>query len=258
MSDRVRVRRRWSALAAAAMLPVLAVTLAPAAGRAQDNKDSFVDRTDPGLPIRPRRPGAPAHADDFAVTGTVAVGPLEEQTEALLHTPITGIFPGGVKPDAAVANPVADDPGAAFRGMGYFNQFNCVGCHAPNGAGGMGPSLSNALFQYGGKPQDIYLTILQGRPAGMPAFGAMLPDSVIWDLVAYVTSISNDRHEGWGTTTSLENYTIEQVPAAYMTTVDPWSRTQPFSFGMPPFKKVKRPTEAGKDLAPPRPEGQQE
>jgi cytochrome c oxidase cbb3-type subunit 3 len=56
----------------------------------------------------------------------------------------------------------------------------------------MGPSLSNSAFIYGGEPENIYLSIFQGRPRGMPAWGGMLPDSVIWDLVTYVQNMSNE------------------------------------------------------------------
>ena len=34
-----------------------------------------------------------------------------------------------------IDNPVGGNPEAISRGQNYFNQFNCVGCHAPNGAG---------------------------------------------------------------------------------------------------------------------------
>jgi cytochrome c oxidase cbb3-type subunit 3 len=76
----------------------------------------------------------------------------------------------------------------------------------------------------------------------MPAFGGMLPDQVIWDLVAYVRAISRDETGEWGKTTKLDGYTIEQVPAQYLDTIDPWSRTIPFSYGQPPFVKVETPS----------------
>ena len=60
-----------------------------------------------------------------------------------------------------------------------------------NGGGGMGPALSKRTFTYGSAPANIYLTIVQGRPNGMPAWGSVLPSGIVWDLVAYVRSISN-------------------------------------------------------------------
>ena len=157
----------------------------------------------------------------------------------LVHVPVVTLYPGAVPVRPTVRNPVAGDPEAVQRGMQYFNQMNCVGCHAPNGAGGMGPSLSNATFLYGNEPENIYLSILQGRPRGMPAWGGMLPDQVIWDIVAYIESISKEPAAPWGRTTSADGFTVEQVPAEFMTTVEPWKYTTPFSYGQAPFEEPK-------------------
>ncbi len=152
----------------------------------------------------------------------------------LLDVPVTKIFPGDVDLTPEIKDPVVGDAGAAARGMKFFANFNCIGCHADNGGGGMGPALSNRSFIYGDKPEQIYLTIAQGRPNGMPAWGTVLPSSVIWDLVAYVKSISDAPHSGWGTTTSLDAMKIEQVPAEFQVTPDPWKYTQPFTDGQKP------------------------
>jgi cytochrome c oxidase cbb3-type subunit III len=157
----------------------------------------------------------------------------------LRHVPVVTLYPGAVPVRPTIENPVADDPEAIQRGMDYFTQFNCVGCHAPNGGGGMGPSLSNSKFIYGSEPENIYLTILQGRPNGMPAWGGMLPDQVIWDLVAYIKNISKEPAAPWGRTTSADGFTIEQVPAEFLMTVEPWQHTTPFSYGQAPFEKPK-------------------
>jgi cytochrome c oxidase cbb3-type subunit 3 len=133
-------------------------------------------------------------------------------------------------------NPVGDDPQAIQRGMQYFTMFNCVGCHAPNGAGGMGPSLSGRPLIYGAEPAQIYLTIYQGRPRGMPAWGAMLPDNIIWYLVAYVRNIGRQPKESWGQTISAQQPRIEQVPAEYFQSANPWSQTEAFSHGQKPNK----------------------
>lgn len=156
----------------------------------------------------------------------------------LSHAPVTGLFPGGWLPRAEMSNPMSGDVGSVRRGMQYFVQFNCVGCHAPNGGGGMGPSLSNAKFIYGAAPADVFLSIVQGRPKGMPAWGRMLPDNVVWDLVSYIESISRDPDESWGRTTSREALDIEQVPAEYLSAPDPWRFTMPFSSGRPPLEKI--------------------
>ena len=157
----------------------------------------------------------------------------------MVHVPVTNLFPGDVEIRPWLVNPAADDPQSVHRGRQYFLQFNCVGCHAPNGGGGMGPALSNAVWIYGGEPANIYLSILQGRPAGMPAWGGMLPDHIIWDLVTYIQSISKKPAPPWGATVSADGFTTEQVPAEFMSTVYPWDYTTPFSYGQPPFVKPK-------------------
>jgi len=154
--------------------------------------------------------------------------------QKLLRVPVTGIYPGGnaagLEPN--MQNPLKDDPDAAARGMKDFETFNCIGCHMPHGGGGMGPALSNHVWLYRDSPANIYLSIAQGRGAGMPAFGAMLPDRTIWELVAYIQSLSDSPDHSFGTTTSAtpDPQPIEQVPAGQSDTPTPWKFTEP----MPP------------------------
>lgn len=155
---------------------------------------------------------------------------------ALLRVPVTGVVPGDVNTAPNIKNPLAGDPNAAQRGMKDFDAFNCSGCHAANGAGGMGPSLSNDSWVYRSSPANIYLTIAQGRAKGMPAWGAMLPDRVIWELVSYIQSIGEKPNGKFGKTTSRQPLSpaIEQVPAEKMQTPMPWNFTEPFSKGQRP------------------------
>jgi cytochrome c oxidase cbb3-type subunit 3 len=176
--------------------------------------------------------GAPASpAAAMNALGGFAGG---EPAANLLGVPVSNLYPGKVTPMPDIVSPVAGDAGAPARGQKYFNQFNCVGCHAANGAGGMGPALSNRQWIYGSSAANIYLTIYQGRPKGMPAWGGMLPDSVIWDLVAYIQSISKAPATEWGKTTSPGGFTIEQVPAENLPSTDPWSHVEQFSYGSAP------------------------
>ena len=46
------------------------------------------------------------------------------------------------------------------------------------------------VWIYGSEPDQIYSTIVQGRPNGMPAFGARIPRQQVWQLVAFVRSLS--------------------------------------------------------------------
>ena len=153
----------------------------------------------------------------------------------LLLVPLVNNIPGGVqvtKPES----PVGKDPNAAERGRKYFVGFNCVGCHAANGGGGMGPSLSNNFFKFGAHPSQMYNVIAHGAPLGMPAWGSVLPDSAIWDIIAYIQTISQAPSSEWGTTTNLAARmpSLEQVPAEFGNTTKPWDHTQPFSSGQKP------------------------
>jgi cytochrome c oxidase cbb3-type subunit 3 len=78
---------------------------------------------------------------------------------------------------------------ALAQGKKLWSWYNCSGCHA-NGGGGSGPSLMDDVWIYGGDPRAIYQTISEGRPNGMPAFGGRIPKDQIWQLAAYVRSMS--------------------------------------------------------------------
>ena len=86
-------------------------------------------------------------------------------------------------------NPAEGNAWAIAQGKQLYEAFNCNGCHA-NGGGGMGPALMDATWLYGSEPQDVYTSIVEGRPNGMPAFGGRIPDVQVWQLVAYVRSMS--------------------------------------------------------------------
>ena len=66
---------------------------------------------------------------------------------------------------------------------------NCTGCHA-HGGGAIGPPLMDDNWIYGSQPDQIFATIVEGRPNGMPSFRGKLPDYEIWQLAAYVRSLS--------------------------------------------------------------------
>jgi cytochrome c oxidase cbb3-type subunit 3 len=75
------------------------------------------------------------------------------------------------------------------EGKRLFMQYNCSGCHA-NGGGGMGPPLMDAKWIYGANSENIYSTIVEGRPNGMPSFRHKIADSQVLQIVAYVRSMS--------------------------------------------------------------------
>ncbi|HEX8459291.1 MAG TPA: c-type cytochrome [Pyrinomonadaceae bacterium] len=78
---------------------------------------------------------------------------------------------------------------AMSEGKRLFEWFNCVGCHA-HGGGGIGPPLMDAKWIYGSEPDQVFATIVEGRPNGMPSFRGKIPDYQVWQLAAYVRSLS--------------------------------------------------------------------
>jgi cytochrome c oxidase cbb3-type subunit 3 len=78
---------------------------------------------------------------------------------------------------------------ALSEGKRLYSAYNCNGCHSMGG-GGMGPPLMDDKWLYGGKPEDVFATIVAGRPNGMPSFRDRVPDFQIWQLAAYVRSMS--------------------------------------------------------------------
>ncbi len=93
----------------------------------------------------------------------------------------------GFKPPATI-NPYQANEEALGEGKRLYNQFNCSGCHA-GGGGAIGPALMDGVWIYGNQPGNIYSTIVEGRPNGMPAFGGRIPEDKIWRIAAYVTTL---------------------------------------------------------------------
>jgi cytochrome c oxidase cbb3-type subunit III len=104
--------------------------------------------------------------------------------------PVGDLAGAAPQPAAAEkANPLANDPSAVAEGHKLFISMNCAGCHGYDAKGGMGPNLTDTYWRYGGTPERLYQTILNGRPKGMPAWGVALPPQHIWQLVAYIQSL---------------------------------------------------------------------
>lgn len=90
--------------------------------------------------------------------------------------------------DADIANPYAKDASGVAAGNETFVQMNCASCHGYDLKGGMGPDLTDTYWRYGGSPADIYKSIYEGRPEGMPAWGRALTPEQIWKVVSYIQS----------------------------------------------------------------------
>lgn len=85
---------------------------------------------------------------------------------------------------------VAADPEARAIGQKLFVN-NCAQCHASDAAGSRGfPNLTDGDWLYGGEPEAIKISILNGRNGVMPPFGPALGEEGAKDTANYVLSLS--------------------------------------------------------------------
>jgi len=77
------------------------------------------------------------------------------------------------------------------QGAQLYKAFNCNGCHAAGG-GAIGSALMDEEWRYGGSIEQIHASIAQGRPNGMPSFRGKIPDDQVWEIAAYVRTLSGN------------------------------------------------------------------
>jgi cytochrome c oxidase cbb3-type subunit 3 len=97
--------------------------------------------------------------------------------------------PGVPSPELTVKSPSEGNAYDISQGKQLFEQWNCSGCHS-HGGGGMGPPLMDNEWIYGSAPENIVATIVEGRPNGMPSFRNRITGNQLWQLAAYVRSMS--------------------------------------------------------------------
>jgi cytochrome c oxidase cbb3-type subunit 3 len=112
-------------------------------------------------------------------------------------------FPREIKP-LEIKNPYEGDKAAIATGGKLFIGYNCLDCHGAEGSGAMGPSFQDGRWHFGGTAGDVFESIYQGRPDGMPSWGGRISNDQIWMLTAYVRSLSSKD-------LSTENFTGKTV-----------------------------------------------
>ena len=95
---------------------------------------------------------------------------------------------------------IARDPKAVALGRSIFAN-NCATCHGSSAKGAIGyPNLTDDIWQWGGTPDQILTTILEGRTAAMPAWETVLTgiggENGVLSAMAYTRSLSEGRHSG--------------------------------------------------------------
>ena len=134
-----------------------------------------------------------------AMAACIAISGCEREARRYREIPAASTRAAGVretplqpgKPDTGkpALSPYQENAYGQAEGKRLFGAMNCSGCHA-YGGGGIGPALMDDKWIYGAEPEQIYATIVEGRPNGMPAFGGRLPAQQVWQIVAYVQSMS--------------------------------------------------------------------
>jgi len=111
---------------------------------------------------------------------------------------VSELIAGPEKTRLLMPNPYEGQKNVLVDGRRYYNWFNCTGCHGGAGGGGIGPPLADADWIYGGDPANVFLSIVQGRPHGMPSFAGQISDDQVWKIVAYISSLAKSPEGGEG------------------------------------------------------------
>jgi len=105
----------------------------------------------------------------------------------------------------ALRNPFSGDASAVATGAKLYVAYNCIDCHGGDGSGAMAPAFVDGRWHFGGSEAEVFESIFQGRPDGMPAWGGLIDRSSIWRLVSYVRSLER------GKDVATENFTGKTV-----------------------------------------------
>jgi cytochrome c oxidase cbb3-type subunit 3 len=124
---------------------------------------------------------APARSQNDAAT---------KAQQAIAGLPL-GDVPFGPRevPAVGTPNPLQGHADAIQQGRTLYQAMNCAYCHGFDAGGLMGPGLTDHRWRYGGHPAEVFNSIAEGRPQGMPAWGTALPPDSIWQIVAYLESL---------------------------------------------------------------------
>jgi cytochrome c oxidase cbb3-type subunit 3 len=94
-------------------------------------------------------------------------------------------------------NPFRGDTAAIAEGKETFETI-CLACHLADGTGLVGPSLVDPYWKYGQSDADLFTTVNDGRPLGMPPWGPQLGAEKIWKVLAYMETLPKRDEPGVG------------------------------------------------------------
>lgn len=146
---------------------------------------------------------APIHASARSVTPKQLASRDTARFVAHGQHIIAGLVPP--RDSLRLRNPYEGSARAIADGAKLYVSYNCVDCHGADGSGAMAPAFIDGRWHFGGSASQVYESIAQGRPDGMPAWGGVLDQHSIWRLVAYVRSLER------GKDVTTENFTGKTV-----------------------------------------------
>jgi cytochrome c oxidase cbb3-type subunit 3 len=102
-----------------------------------------------------------------------------------------------VRASLPTRNPFRGNPAAVAEGAEVFATI-CAACHKPDASGLVGPSLVDPYWKYGSDDATLFQTVSEGRPGGMPPWGAQLGSDKIWKALAYLETLPRSDVPGIG------------------------------------------------------------
>ena len=176
---------------------------------------------------------ASLRALSFVAALTVTLAGCKDEKREFREMPPAGSPIGAVReselqPGPAVVaestkSPYGSNAYALSEGKRLFNQMNRSGCHS-QGGGGIGPALMDDDWIYGSDPSQIFSTIIEGSPNGMPSYKGKIGNQQAWQIVAYVRSLSG--LEGTSVSSAREEH-IYLVPDLQLRSAQKPKNTKP-------------------------------
>lgn len=127
----------------------------------------------------------------YILGGWSAAGQYTDEVERLEATFAV------VRSELPSENPFRGDATAIAAGQQVWTT-TCVACHLPDGRGLVGPSLIDPYWKYGSGDEELFTTLSEGRPAGMPPWGKTLGTEKIWQVLAFVETLDQTDEAGVG------------------------------------------------------------
>lgn len=134
--------------------------------------------------------------------GWTSAGQYEKEVQAT-EARLSPLYEKYLKQDLAA---LAKDPEALKTGERLFVNY-CATCHGSDARGAKGfPNLRDQDWLWGGDPQSIKTTIMNGRTGAMPAWGAVLGPEGLFNVTEYVLSLSGRKVNETAAAAGKEKY----------------------------------------------------